>query len=48
MKDKLLADKIKEFKDKEKRELAFSRLNEKAQDAIKNLINKMMVKKYEK
>jgi hypothetical protein len=47
-KNKLLANRIKEFKDKEKRESAFSRLDEKTQDAIKSLINEMMVKKYER
>ena len=46
--NKLLANRIKELKDKEKRESVFSLLDEKTQDVIKDLINNMMVKKYEK
>ena len=37
--NKLLANRIKELKDKEKRESVFSLLDEKTQDVIKDLIN---------
>ncbi len=47
-KSKLLANRIEKLKDKKERELVFRSLERETQDAIKILINNMMVSKYER